>query len=180
MKLETKTAFAAYVHYGGGGGTHRVGNFYPIRSAADVAFKKSSERNCYFSGAHKETLLVIDDEYYVLEKNPISRKDHVKADCLAELKIECVLCNTSPANLWSHELNYRFFDQKAAWDFVMAENGKNIQLFGCHVIKDEEFVYILKSDTPVILEKIMMSRDLVIAEALGKLNDEEKSLLGLK
>lgn len=175
MKLDTKTAFAAYIDYGSG--RKRVGGFYPIASAAIAAFKKSGERN-YYMTISKSTLLNIDGQYFEVKGEPISRKDQVKSEKFPELQIFSVTYRTERQNSWGYTNNYYFMDERETLEYIFASE-EEVRLRGALVIKDEENFYILESSDPVTLEKVIVSRDLAIAEALSKLTKEEKDLLGL-
>jgi hypothetical protein len=47
------------------------------------------------------------------------------------------------------------------------------------ITRDEDNFYVLKSDKTFTIKPFTLSRELAIQEALGKLTDEEKKLLGL-
>ena len=79
-------------------------------------------------------------------------------------------------NSWDKSLYHS--DEKAILELL--HDGKTHNIRSIIMFYDGEKYFLLKSDIPVTVEKVTMSRELAINHALSKLTDEEKGLLGLK
>lgn len=63
--------------------------------------------------------------------------------------------------------------------YIDGQENRSISIYKKYIIKDSNDYYILRSDKTYNLKSFILTRDIAVKHALGKLTEEEKKLLGL-
>jgi hypothetical protein len=165
MKSQIVEYYGVYNTDDRGYNVGRPVSIWPIKAAA-VA------KDCY-QNVYAVNILKIEDCNYIVEKE--INKDSVFG------KIKSFI----PTPAYYDYIYENGFDKSKYYygDKLILElfsDGKYHNVKKVYLISDGEKIYLLTFPDEVTVEKLIMSRELAINHALGKLTDEEKGLLGLK
>jgi len=171
MKATIKEAYAVYSTDDRG---YNMGDplaLYPFCAAAEgsAEYKKLNG----YSHIVKIELLNFEDVNYLLEKE------------INKNKVSGSLPIALPKQGYKHysyhdgwDKSFYFADEDSLLNYIKKEKTANIS--SVILFRDIENFYLLKSEKTFIVNSFVMSRELAIQNAMNKLTEEERKLLGLK
>ena len=170
MKAIIKTAYGVYSTDDRGYNQGEPLAIYPFQAAAEASEENKNLRG--YSHVCRIELLQFEELTYILEKK--IQKDAVIGNVRLGL----------PEKAYQ-DYQYKDFDNSK---FIIGndnlykylEERKRASLSCIWLTRDESDFFILKSDKTFCIKPFVLSRELAIKNALGKLTEEERKLLGLQ
>ena len=171
MKAIKKEAFAVYMGDGQGYPRGEPLSVYPFLAACE--FSESYTEQKGYGIISKINLIQFEDVSYAFSSE---YSDKFIAGSMPEAIPVFIYKDYVYEN--SYNLSRYFYgDDKL---IKLLDDKKSHQIVKELAIRDETNLYILKSANPITIKSFTLSREMAVKNALGKLSNEEKSLLGLK
>jgi hypothetical protein len=171
MKAIKKEAFAVYRGDGQGYPVGEPLSVYPFLAACE--FSKAYTEQKGYGVISKISLIQFEDVSYASSSE---HSNKVIVGSMPEATPVFVYKDYVYEN--SHNLSkYIYGDDEL---IKLLDDQKSHEIVKQLAIRDEANLYILESASPITVKSFTLSREMAVKNALGKLSNEEKSLLGLK
>lgn len=176
MKAIKKTAFAVYSTDDRGYSYSDPISIYPFKAAAEASSEYKAMKG--YGGVSRVELIQFEDVCYILEKEV--RKEKVINSKAVKLGVpQKCYSDYSYVNSYDETTVYIVGDDELI-SYLNTKKKKESASISTKVItKDEDSFFILASETAFTIKPFLLSRELAIANALDKLTEEERKLLGL-
>lgn len=170
MKAIITKAFAIYSTDDSGYSRADPIALYPFKAAAEASEEKKSLKG--YSHITEEHVLKFEDVNYLLDK--VVSKDRIVGSAPLGQPIVAYM-------------DYIYNDLCDRSRYIIGDNNlleyikthKKINAQSKYMTRDEDDYFLLKSDKNFTIKTFKMSRELAIQNALDKLTEEERKLLGI-